>query len=128
KATAGQVMTQTGSTFLTISDLDKDMVLLLKNSNLKPGEYSQPTVFTDERGKKGVRIVYMVSKTQPHRENLRDDYNSIAQRALDEKKNAALEKWFLQKIPTIYVMIDGEYHNCSNLTRWEGKSGSTAGN
>ena len=57
KATAGQIMDQNGSTFLTISDLDKDMVLLLKNSNLKPGEYSKPTVFTDERGKKGVRIV-----------------------------------------------------------------------
>ncbi|HET6254395.1 MAG TPA: peptidylprolyl isomerase [Puia sp.] len=126
KATAGQVMNRNGSTFLTISDLDKDMVLLLKNSNLKPGEYSKPTIFTDERGKKGVRIVFMVSKSDPHRENLRDDYNNIAQRALDEKKTAALEKWFLQKIPTIYVMISPEYRNCSSLTKWEGTS--TAGN
>jgi peptidyl-prolyl cis-trans isomerase SurA len=120
KATAGQIMNQSGSTFLTISDLDKDMVLLLKNSNLKPGEYSKPTIFTDERGKKGVRLVYMVSKSEPHRENLRDDYNSVAQRALDEKRSAALEKWFLQKIPTMYVMIADEYRNCSSLTKWEG--------
>jgi peptidyl-prolyl cis-trans isomerase SurA len=127
KATAGQVMNRNGSTFLSISDLDKDMVLLLKNANLKPGEYSKPTVFTDERGKQGVRIVYMVSKSEPHRENLRDDYNSIAQRALDEKKSAALEKWFLQKIPTMYVMIAGEYKNCSSLTKWEA-TGATAGN
>jgi peptidyl-prolyl cis-trans isomerase SurA len=127
KATAGQVMNHTGSTFLSISDLDKDMVLLLKNSNLKPGEYSKPTIFTDERGKKGVRIVYMVSKSEPHRENLRDDYNSIASRALDEKKSAALEKWFLQKIPTMYVMIAGDYRNCSSLTKW-GADGGTAGN
>ena len=127
KATAGQVMNHTGSTFLSISDLDKDMVLLLKNSNIKPGEYSKPTVFTDERGKKGVRIVYMVSKSEPHRENLRDDYNSIASRALDGKKSAALEKWFLQKIPTMYVMIAGDYRNCSSLTKWGGDAG-TAGN
>ncbi|HTR30142.1 MAG TPA: peptidylprolyl isomerase [Puia sp.] len=127
KATAGQIMNHNGSTFLTIPDLDKDMVLLLKNSNLKPGQYSKPTVFTDERGKKGVRIVYMVSQSEPHRENLRDDYNNIAQRALDEKKNAALEKWFLQKIPTMYVMIADEYHNCSNLTKWETQP-ATAGN
>jgi peptidyl-prolyl cis-trans isomerase SurA len=128
KATAGQIMNQHGSTFLTISDLDKDMVLLLKNSNLKPGEYSQPTVFTDERGKKGVRIVHMVSKSEPHRENLRDDYNNVAQRALDEKKSAALEKWFLQKIPTMYVMIAGEYRNCSSLTKWEGQGATAGGN
>jgi peptidyl-prolyl cis-trans isomerase SurA len=127
KSTAGQIMGKNGSTFLTISDLDKDMVLMLKNQNLKPGDYSKPVAFTDERGKKGVRLVYMVSKSEPHRENLRDDYNWIAERALDEKKNAALEKWFIQKIPTLYVMIDGEYKNCSNLTKWEGNA-ATAGN
>jgi peptidyl-prolyl cis-trans isomerase SurA len=126
KATAGQVMNRNGSTFLTISDLDKDMVLLLKNSNLKPGEYSKPTVFTDDRGKKGVRLVLLVSKSEPHRENLRDDYNNIAQRALDEKRSAALEKWFLAKIPTMYVMIADEYRNCSSLTKWEGPA-ATAG-
>ncbi len=127
KTNAGQIMTQTGSTFLTIPDMDKDMVLLLKNSNLKPGDYSKPTVFTDEKGKKGVRIVHMLSQSQPHRENLRDDYNNIAQRALDEKKSAALEKWFVQKIPTMYVMIADEYRNCSNLTKWVSQP-STAGN
>lgn len=126
KATAGQIMNHSGSTFLTISDLDKDMVLLLKNSNLQPGQYSKPTVFTDEKGKKGVRIVHMVSKSEPHRENLRDDYNNIASRALDEKRSAALQKWFLQKIPTMYVMIADPYRNCSTLTKWEGQP-ATAG-
>lgn len=127
KSTAGQIMSKTGSTFLTIPDLDKDMVLLLKNSNLKPGQISNPTVFTDEQGKKGVRIVQMVSKSEPHRENFRDDYDRIAQRALDQKRSAALEKWFVTKVPTFYIMIDPEYRNCSNLTKWEGNT-STAGN
>ncbi len=127
KSTAGQIMGKGGTTFLTIGDLDKDMVLLLKSANLKPGEYSKPTTYTDERGKKGVRIVELVSKSEPHRENLRDDYNWVAQRALDEKKNAALEKWFLAKIPSLYVMLDGEYKICRNLTIWLGYP-ATAGN
>jgi peptidyl-prolyl cis-trans isomerase SurA len=127
KSTAGQIMGRDGSTFLTIDQLDKDMVLLLKNSNLKPGEYSQPTLYTDERGKKGVRIVLLISKSTPHRENLKDDYNRIAARALEEKKSAALEKWFTSKIPTFYVMIDGEYRSCHNLMKWEA-SAATAGN
>lgn len=37
-------------TFLTIDQLDKDMVAMLKD--LKVGEYSQPVEYTDERGKK----------------------------------------------------------------------------
>jgi len=127
KATAGQIMGRDGSTFITISDLDKDMVLLLKSSNLKPGEFSKPTAFTDDRGKKGVRIVYMLSKSEPHTENLKDDYNRIAQRALEEKKSAALEKWFGSKIPTFYIMIDGDYRSCSNLAKWQGNA-PTAGN
>jgi peptidyl-prolyl cis-trans isomerase SurA len=127
KSTAGQVMGHDGSTFLKIDDLDKDMVLLLKSDNLKPGQYSRPTVFTDEKGKKGVRLVLLVSKSSPHRENLKEDYNRISARALEEKKSAALEKWFLAKIPTFYIMIDGDYKPCQNLAKWQGGS-STAGN
>ncbi|GGB11835.1 peptidylprolyl isomerase [Puia dinghuensis] len=128
KSTAGQVMNpRTGSTFLTISDMDKDMVLLLKDANLKPGEVSKPHVFSDDRNKKGVRIVKMLSKSEPHRENLRDDYDRIAARALEQKRSAALEKWFLSKIPTFYIMIDGEYRSCPNLAKWE-IGPATAGN
>ena len=127
KTTAGQIMGKNGTTFLTIPDLDKDMVLLLKNANMKPGEISKPMVFTDERGKKGVRIVKLVSKSEPHRENLKDDYDRVANRALDQKRSAVLEKWFLTKIPTFYIMIDPEFNNCGNLTKWTGTS-ATAGN
>src|SRR5882762_7745777 len=126
KSTAGQIMGRDGSTFLTIDQLDKDMVLLLKNSNLKPGEYSKPTPFTDDRGKKGVRIVELVSQSEPHKENLKDDYNKIAQRATEEKKMDLLQKWFQSKIPTYYVMIDSEFKDCSNISKW--KNATTASN
>lgn len=128
KSTAGQIMNRNGSTFLTISDMDKNMVLLLKESNLKPGEITKPSNFSDERGKKGVRIVKMLSKSEPHRENLRDDYDRVAARALDQKRSTALEKWFVTKIPTFYIMIDGEYRNCGNLSKWQINPPATAGN
>lgn len=115
KFTAGMLQGRDGS-FLTIDMLDKDMVAMLRNLNV--GEYSQPVEFTDERGKKGVRIVYLKSRTEPHRENLKDDYNKIAQRALEEKKDAALEKWFASKIVTYHIMIDEEYRNCEAINKW----------
>jgi peptidyl-prolyl cis-trans isomerase SurA len=119
KFTAGVLMARDGSNYLKIDDLDKDMVLLLKKSNLITGQYSQPSPFTDERGKKGVRIIYIISKSEPHRENLKDDYNRISQRALDQKKNKALQTWFQTRIATYYIMIDGDYRNCSNLSKWQ---------
>lgn len=101
---------------LTIDQLDKDMVTMLKD--LRVGQYSQPVEFTDESGKKGVRIVYLKTKTEPHRENLKDDYDRIAQRALEEKKNEALDVWFSKKIPTYYIMVDDDYKSCPEMTKW----------
>jgi peptidyl-prolyl cis-trans isomerase SurA len=119
KFTAGRKTGRDGSTYLTIDQLDKDVVLILKNQNLKPGEYSKPTAFTDERGKKGVHIVQLISRSEPHVENLKDDYNTIAQLALEQKKQLVLEKWFSSKIPSFYIMIDDEFKHCSNLAKWQ---------
>ena len=110
KFTAGLKMDQSGSTSVTIDALDKDIVKQL--GSLKIGEYSKPIAFQDERGKKGVRLIYLQNKTEPHRENLRDDYNKVAMRALEEKKNLAIEKWFQSRLPTYYTMIDAEYQSC----------------
>jgi peptidyl-prolyl cis-trans isomerase SurA len=104
-------------TYCEIDQLDKDIIPILKD--LKPGQYAEPKAFTDERGKKGVRIVYLKTRTEPHRENLKDDYNKVAQRALEEKKGAALEKWFNDKIPTYYIMIDDEFQSCPEMTKWK---------
>jgi peptidyl-prolyl cis-trans isomerase SurA len=121
KFTGGRIPSRDGSTFLTIDQLDKDMVVMLKD--LKPGQYSQPTEYTDERGKKGVRIVQILTRTEPHRENLKDDYDKVAQKALEEKKNNALEIWFDKKIPTFYVVIADDYKTCPEMQKWS--SGTT---
>jgi peptidyl-prolyl cis-trans isomerase SurA len=125
KFTGGLMTGPDGSTFLSIDQLDKDLVLMLKN--LKVGEYSQPTEFYDpSTQKKGVRIVEIKSKTEPHRENLKDDYDKVAQRALEEKKNDVLEAWFNKKIPTFYINISKEYQSCPELKSWVQKSAATA--
>lgn len=116
KFTGGRIAKNNGATSLTIDEFDKDLVLMLKD--LKVGEYSQPVEFTDYTGKKGVRIVQIFSKTEPHRENLKDDYDKVAERALEEKRTAALEAWFLSKIPSFYVKLDPEYQSCPEMQKW----------
>lgn len=116
KFTGGRRSNNEGSTYITIDQLDKDLVVMMKD--LKVGEYSQPTEFTDERGKKGVRIVYLISRSEPHRENMKDDYNKIAQRALEEKKNNTLDRWFSEKISTYFIKVDEEYKSCDQMSKW----------
>ena len=77
-------------------------------SKMKVGDVSQPTPFTSDQGKKGVRIVYLKSRSEPHRMNLTDDYSKISQAALEEKKGLALDKWIESKMPTYYIMVDNQ--------------------
>lgn len=105
------------STFLTIDRFpDKDLVLMLKS--LKLGEFSQPVKFTDYRQKEGVRVIYLKTQMAAHVENIKDDYSRIAQRALDEKKGEAMEKWIDQKLPLYYLRVDPEFSQCENVGRW----------
>ena len=121
KFTGGRISGPDGSTFVAIDQLDKDLVLMLKD--LKVGDYSKPTEFNDPSNqKKAVRIVEVITKTEPHRENLKDDYDKVAQRALEEKKNDVLESWFNKKIPTFYVNISKEYQTCPEVSEWVEKS------
>ena len=116
KFNGGSITARDGSSFLNIDQLDKDLVLTLKN--LKPGDISRPNVYTDERGRKMVRLIYLKNRTQPHRENLKEDYNRVADRALEEKKRNALSKWFQEHLPTYYINIDEAYKDCSSLSNW----------
>ncbi len=99
------ITAQDGSTYVTIDQLDKEMVATLSKMNL--GEISQPVSFTEAQTEtKGVRIIYLKSRSEPHRMNIRDDYSKIAQFALEEKKTKEIDKWMKAKIPTFYIMVD----------------------
>jgi peptidyl-prolyl cis-trans isomerase SurA len=117
KFTGGRIPARDGSSFVTIDELDKDLVLML--NDLKVGEFSKPTEFADPTGKKGVRIVEILTKTEPHRENLKDDYDKVAARAIEEKKNEVLDQWFEKHIPTFYINIADDYKNCPEMQKWD---------
>ena len=114
-----------GSVLVTIDQLDKDVVVNLKN--MKLGDLSQPLAYTDDRGKQAVRIIYLIHQTEPHRENLKDDYDRVSQQALGEKKQQALDNWFKQHVTDFYIDIDPQYRSCKNLNFWYSAE-STASN
>ncbi|MCW3106123.1 MAG: peptidylprolyl isomerase [Segetibacter sp.] len=120
KFSGGRKQGRDGSGFVTIDQLDKDMVVALKD--MQPGTYSKPVSYTDERGKKAVRLIYLQNRTAPHRENIKDDYSKISQRALEQKKNEVLEKWFRSHIPNYYITIDKEFAGCSSVKDWIGNA------
>jgi peptidyl-prolyl cis-trans isomerase SurA len=109
-----------GGTLITIDQLDdpseRDIVLML--DSLKPGGISKPVQYTDERGNLGCRLVYLKTRTQPHRENMTDDYARIQQRTLQIKQEEARDKWLKEKIPTYYIHVDDEFKQCNHISKW----------
>ena len=116
KFSGGAITSRDGSTYVNIDQLDKEMVVLIQN--MKPGDISAPQVYLDDRGRKTVRLIYFKERTAPHRENLKEDYNKVAQRALEEKKAKSMEAWFKEHVPNYYVFVDDSFQACPELTDW----------
>jgi peptidyl-prolyl cis-trans isomerase SurA len=117
KRTGGMVSDpQTGSSVLDMTRLDPGMVLVL--DSLKEGQYSRPHIFVNETQEKSCRIVYLRSRTAPHKANLKDDYGRIQEVALSQKKSQKMDSWIKAKMPTFYLKIDSDYQGCGTLREW----------
>ena len=77
---------QTGGSLIPIENLEPSVALLI--NDMKPGEFSKPFEYTDEKtGDRLVRIVYLKKRTEPHKANLNEDYSKIQQAAFSEKQD-----------------------------------------
>lgn len=111
--TGGMITDQQGGTTLEVEDLDPTLALML--DTLKPGNYSSPMIYTNIRGERSCRIVYMKSITSPHKANLEEDYSRIQFAALQKKKGERMQEWVRDKAPSYYIRLDPEYAQCPNL-------------
>lgn len=117
KRTGGMVSDPTtGNTELDVTKLDPGMVLML--DTLKVGGVSAPHLFLNDQHEKSCRIVYLRTRTAPHRANLKEDYGRIQDVALAQKKQMKINNWVISKIPSFYLWIAPEYRNCPGLKDW----------
>ncbi len=106
----------TGVSELDMTKLDPGMVLML--DSMQQGGYSAPHIFLTDQHEKSCRIVYLKSRTTPHKANLKDDYSKIQEVALQQKKSLKMENWVLTKLPTFYLKITSDYQDCNILKKW----------
>jgi len=121
KMNGGMVTDQQGYSNLNIDDL-QDAQLATAVSTLKIGEYSQPQTFLSPTNTRSCRILVLRARTDPHTLNLKDDYNIIQQKALQQKQNEYLYNWLSEHISSYYVKIDPEFQACPELKGWDNAS------
>ena len=117
KRTGGMIADpSTGVSELDMTKLDPGMVLML--DSMKQGDFSAAHVFLTDQHEKSCRIVYLKTRTSPHKANLKDDYSKIQEVALQQKKSLKIETWVLAKLPTFYLKVAPEYQDCGTLKKW----------
>jgi peptidyl-prolyl cis-trans isomerase SurA len=104
---------QDGGTRLPLDKLDPAVFFTI--DTMKVGSITRPLPYRTDDGKDAMRIIWLKSNTPPHQANLQEDYQKIAAAALNEKRNKALDEWFLQNRGTVYLEIAPEYAQCKVL-------------
>ncbi len=100
-----------------LNEIDQQIYLL--TNTLKLGEFSTPSLYANIfDGKQGIRMVKIMSKTEPHKANLTQDYALIKRAAENEKKERILREWTQEKIGNAYIKIDDDYKGCVFNNKW----------
>ena len=91
-ANSGRVKNENNnSTFFAADDLDPDTYFAV--FELKPGQLSKPLELSLMGGQKAYRLIRLNTVTKPHKANLREDFDKIANFARESKKNEYFLNW-----------------------------------
>ena len=110
---------QTSTTYFEVDQLGQyyqDIVFVIDTMHV--GGFSKVQMFHDDQGKTAFRIIYLKSKSQPHKASLTTDYDKIQAAALSEKQDKVLSQWMMDRIAKTYVKVDDIYGGCDALDKW----------
>lgn len=86
---------------------------------IKPGEFSKPTITFTPDGRQVYRILYLKSLTAPHVANLIQDYSRIQMEADRAKKQRAIDSWVEKYRKKTYIRIKARNFDCDFIRNWE---------
>jgi len=100
-------------TWFTLDELNQQMYVQVRD--LKVGEISEPFRTTDESNNDVFRIIRLDNELPAHRANLKDDYQSLGDAALMNKRSKTYNDWIKSKIEITYIRVSDEFESCDFL-------------
>ena len=80
--------------------------------NMEVEDLSEPYESTDHNHKLCYKLLYLKTRTEPHRANLKQDYTLLQDLALMNKKMDVMKAWYEEKKKTTYIRRDQAYTHC----------------
>ena len=106
----------TGTSVFEADELDPKVFFVI--DKLEVGEISAPVPFKTDDNKDAYRILYLKKRTEPHKANLKDDYDKIQMWALEQKKQEVIQDWVAVKIDKTFIKISDSYKDCEFANNW----------
>ena len=106
----------TGTSLFETDQLDPKVAFVI--DKLEVGDISEPVQFQTQENKDAYRILYMKKRTEPHKANLKQDYDKIQAWATEDKKQKVINKWISNKAGQTYVKINDAYKDCTFTNTW----------
>ncbi len=100
----------------SVGDLDQQTFFVV--DKLAVQEVSDPAVITAEDGTRSFRIIKLLRRTEPHRANLKDDYQLLLKATEGRLRTKAVDDWVRLKLADTYIRVDPAYAGCPFLQEW----------
>lgn len=102
---------ESGNTKFIISQFDTKEFYILRD--LKVGEISDAFESTDNKGKVVFKTIQLKSKSEPHKANLKQDFELLKGMAMQKKEGYIVDNWVAEKIKSTYIQVNEPYNDCS---------------
>lgn len=106
----------TGTTKFEADEIDPSVFFVI--DKLEVGDVSEPTAMKTEEGKQAYRLIMLMKRTEPHRADLKEDYDKIQNWALEEKQSKIIKKWINKNASGTYIKINNHYKKCDFQNEW----------
>ncbi len=106
----------TGQSRFEVNDVDPQIFFTI--DKMEAGQISKPVLMKTDDGKEAYRLIYLKTRTDPHKANLKDDYDRIQSTALEDKRNKTIGQWVNKKFETTYIRVSEDYKHCNFTYKW----------
>jgi peptidyl-prolyl cis-trans isomerase SurA len=111
RLSGGKMVNQnSGSTKFENEQLPQEDYYVIKK--LKVNEISEPFMSKDENKKDVFKVIKLISRTEPHKANLKEDYQLLQDLTMEAQKQKVLQDWVAEKQKVTYIRIDDSYKSC----------------
>lgn len=113
-----RVNPQTLNTKFHVDDFTSKEYYIIRN--LQVGEISEPFETEDTKGKIVYKVIKLQSRTEPHRANLKQDFDLLKNMAIADKRNLLVDDWIQNNLKEVYFRIEEPYIDCEfRIKSWK---------